>query len=88
MMVTSGTRMSLTGECKYNKICVFAYTYSWARLVFILILWHIRGKLRIVMAFLKLWKIVMVWNQITRKSTPMGKGNEKQPGRMACPETL
>jgi hypothetical protein len=41
MMLTSGTRMSLRGECKYNKIYIFVYACSWARLVFIRILWHI-----------------------------------------------
>jgi hypothetical protein len=31
MMLTSGTRMSLRGECKYKEIYVFVYACSWAQ---------------------------------------------------------
>jgi hypothetical protein len=41
MMLTSRARMSLRGECKYNEKYVSIYTCSWARVVFIRILWHI-----------------------------------------------
>jgi hypothetical protein len=41
MMLTSGTRMSLRGVCKYNEIYFFVYACSSARLVFVRILWHI-----------------------------------------------
>jgi hypothetical protein len=41
MMLTSGIHMSLRGECKYNEIYIFVYACSWARLVFVHILWHI-----------------------------------------------
>jgi hypothetical protein len=40
-MLTSGARMSLRGEHKYNNMYVFIYTCSWTRVVFIRIPWHI-----------------------------------------------
>jgi hypothetical protein len=54
MMLTSGSRVSLRGEPKYNEMYVFVYTCSWAPVVFIHIPWHIRGKSRIAMANFKI----------------------------------
>jgi hypothetical protein len=41
-MLTSGARMSLRGERKYNEMYVFAYDCSWARVIFICIPWRTR----------------------------------------------
>jgi hypothetical protein len=40
-ILTSGARMSLRGEHKYNNMYVFIYACSWARVVFIRIPCHI-----------------------------------------------
>jgi hypothetical protein len=53
-MLTSGARMSLRVERKYNEMYVFVYACSWARVVFISIMWHIRGESRIVIANFKI----------------------------------
>jgi hypothetical protein len=53
-MLTSGARMSLRGEHKYNNMYVFIQACSWARVVFIRIPWHISGKLRIAMTNFKI----------------------------------
>jgi hypothetical protein len=53
-MPTSGSRVSLRGDLKYDEMYVFVYACSWAQVVFIRIPWHIRGKSRIVMANFKI----------------------------------
>jgi hypothetical protein len=53
-MLTSGARMSLRIEWKYDEMYVFVYACSWAQVVFIRIPLHIRGKSRIVMVNFKI----------------------------------
>ena len=52
--MTCEARESVIGEKAFNAIYVFIYTYSWAQVVSIRILWNFCEKRKIVMIYFEI----------------------------------